>query len=56
MKWVYLDTELDKIISWAIMYNNCNTFFVATMPEQNMRDSFHWLRAYNQNPFPVPGG
>ena len=26
--WVYSDTELDMIISWAIMYSNCNTFFV----------------------------
>ena len=25
--WVYSDTELDMIISWAIMYSNCNIFF-----------------------------
>ena len=25
--WVYSDTELDTIFSWAIMYSNCNTFF-----------------------------
>ncbi len=25
---VYSDTELDTIISWAIMYSNCNTFFL----------------------------
>ncbi len=24
---LYSDTELDTIISWAIMYSNCNTFF-----------------------------
>ncbi len=28
LPWVYSDTELDAIISWAIMYSNCNTFFV----------------------------
>ena len=27
--WVYSDTELDAIFSWAIMYSNCNTFFDA---------------------------
>ncbi len=26
--WVYSDTELDMIISWAIMYSNCNTFLI----------------------------
>ena len=25
--WVYSDTKLNMIISWAIMYSNCNTFF-----------------------------
>ncbi len=25
---VYSDTELDMIISWAIMYSNCNTFLI----------------------------
>ena len=26
--WVYPDTDLDTIISWAIMYSNCSTFFL----------------------------